>query len=137
MVCGLKEDRQQGEVRMQGSRQGRVRNWMVGLGFYAILFYGDLSIENIFVKCSSSLKYKSTLKKERIYRVSWLKGISILFSTILFHFKCNFDEQHILCSLLKLSIKHEPNIQKLNHKKILIYEYKCKKSIKEMLSFVL
>lgn len=75
MVCGLKEDRQQGEVRMQGSRQERVRNWMVGLGFYAILFYGDLSLENIFFKCSSSLKYKSTLKKERIYRVSWLKGI--------------------------------------------------------------
>lgn len=75
MVCGLKEDRQQGEVRMQGSRQGRVRNWMVGLGFYAILFYGDLSFENIFFKCSSSLTYKSSPEKNPYIQVSWLKGI--------------------------------------------------------------
>lgn len=73
MVCGLKEDRQQREVRMQGSRQGRVGNWMAGLGFYAILFYGDLSFDNIFFKFCSSLKYKSTLKKERMYKLHGLK----------------------------------------------------------------
>lgn len=127
----LKEDRQQRKVRMQGSKQGRVGNWMVGLGFYAILFYGDLSFENIFFKCCSSLKYKSTLKKERIYRFHGLKLYKNYFQKCFVHFKCIMMNNifYILCLSLAL---HEPNIQKVNYKKYSFMSMNVKTSIKEM-----